>query len=230
MQQPQVPMMQPLPTPPTPRSENAALHYGLIFGGIISLIDVIYSYLADNGTIAWFSGLVESLYQRLPLILANIVVSIVAGSPIFVLLLVSCMLAGLFAALKSRRASSGALAALLVGGVFLVVDVLIAGVLLTVLVIFPQVTQQPELRGSILRDIVVYELGIDLVLLGFGVLLGWLGGVMGGGKGTPAQPYMFVPLSSYPPQGFAPASMYPIYGQPMQPGQPDQPMQPGQPG
>src|SRR5579883_3070605 len=227
MQQPQMPIQQfPLSTPPG--SGKAALQYGLIFGAIISLIDVLYSYLVDKGTIAWFSGISQAL-GRLPLILGNILYVLVSGSPIFLMLLIVCVLAGL----KSKRASSGALAGLLVGGVFLVVDVLIVGMLLTILLIFPQVTAEPGVRGSLLRDSMVYSAGVDLFMLGFGVLLGWLGGALGGGRGATPQPYMFVPLSSYPPQGFAPASPYPAYGMPMQPGQPGQPgqpMQPGQPG
>src|SRR5579883_3404838 len=189
MQQPQMPVP-PLPLPPTPRRGKAALPYRPVLGGIISLVDIIYSYLVDKGTIAWFSGIYR-LLDRLPLILENIVGSLVVGSPVILLLVIACVLAGLFAALKSKRASSGALAGLLVGGIFLVIDVLVVSILLTVLVVFPQVPPESGLRGSILRDAVVYGVGIDLFLLGFCVLLGWLGGAMGGGRGAPAQPYMF---------------------------------------
>src|SRR5579883_972294 len=213
MQQPQMPIQQfPLSTPPG--SGKAALQYGLIFGAIISLIDIIYSYLVDKGTITWFSGIYQSL-ERLPLVLGSILSSLVGGSPVFLMLVIACVLAGIFAGIKSKRASSGALAGLLVSGIFLVVDVLIVGVLLTVLLVFPQIPVESDLRGSVLRDAVVYSLGIDLFLLGFCVLLGWLGGALGGGTGAPAQPYMFPPPSPYPPQGFAPASPYPTYGMPM---------------
>src|SRR5579883_2139067 len=116
MQQPQMPVP-PLPLPPSSGSGKAALQYGLIFGAIISLVDIIYSYLVDKGTIAWFSGIYR-LLDRLPLILENIVGSLVVGGPVILLLLIACVLAGLFAALKSKRASSGALAGLLVGGIF----------------------------------------------------------------------------------------------------------------
>jgi hypothetical protein len=227
MQQPQIPVQQ-FPLPPAPGSGKAALRYGLIFGGSIGLIDILYTFLLDRGSITWFDRLFPILY-RLPTFVATALSDIIISSPIYVLLFVGFVLAGVFAARKSKRASSGALAGLLAGGAFLLLDLLIGALLLTVLVVFPQYAQIPQtspadlasMESGALTQIMVYALVADLVLLGIGALLGWLGGAMGGGKSAPAQAqqYMFAAHPIYPPQVLIPANPNPM---PMQPGQPMQ--------
>lgn len=235
MQQPQIPPQQPafpqVPLSQASRGGKAALLYGLIFGGGISLIDVLYSLLGDNGTITWYYGILVPLY-RLPFFLSTALSGIIVGIPIYILLLVAFLLAGLLAARTSKRASSGLIAGLLVGGLFLVVDVFIATIVLDLVIVFPQIaatTPHAELasvESSFLIPGIIYSIIADLILLGIGVGIGALGGAMGKGPtSAQAQAYGFVP--PYQPQPPLYANPHP-YGQPAQPGQPGFPPQPGQ--
>ncbi|HEX7734983.1 MAG TPA: hypothetical protein VF458_08970 [Ktedonobacteraceae bacterium] len=226
MQQPQIPLEQPALSQP-PKGGKAALQYGLIFGGGIGLVDLLYFYLVVNGTISWYYGILGPLY-RLPLFLYNALSGIIVSIPVYILLFVAFLLAGLFAARSSKRASSGAIAGLMAGGIFLIVDLFIATILLDLIVVFPQIaasTPHAEVAGiesSVLVENIVYAVVADLLLLGIGAGIGALGGVMGKGQ-TPA--YAFIP--PYQPQPPFYANQNP-YAQPAQPGQPGFPPQPGQ--
>lgn len=230
MQQPQIPLEQPA-FPQPPKGGKAALQYGLIFGGGISLIDILYSYLTANGTITWFYSITEPLY-RLPLFLYTALGGIIVSMPIYILLFIAFLLAGLFAVRSSKRPSSGTIAGLLAGGIFLVADLFIATILLDLVVVFPQIAattphaEVASLESSILIENVVYAVVADLLLLGIGAGIGALGGLMGKSQApAQAQAYAFVP--PYQPQPPLYANPNP-YGQPAQPGQPGLPPQPGQ--
>ncbi len=233
MEQQQVPWQQPQ-LAPAPGGGRAALQYGLLFGGIVGLIDVIYAYLLDNGTITFFNPIYQA-FARLPYALDYTFASIIASIPIYILLFVAFLLAGIFAARKSKRLASGVFAGLLAGGAFLAIDLLIAGILLTIVVVFPQLTQGPyPLTGSNLTDVesttmtsvIIYSLVADLLLVGIGTLIGLLGGAIGKGGSAPAPAqYYATPYTPnpYPPQGTPYGNPY---GQPAQPGQPGQPTPP----
>jgi hypothetical protein len=235
MQHAQIPLQQGQ-VPPVPEGRMAFLQYGLILGGIIGVIDILYTYLLDTASPAFLEPLNKFL-ASLPLVLANIIYTFVLSIPFYILLFVSFLLAGIFAARKSKRASSGTLAGLLVGGVYLVMDLFFATLLLNYLVVFPQIasyTSPSELaltESSILTSSVSYSIVAGLILIGFGALIGLLGGVIGRGGRTPVQYYApYVPNPHQPqtpvypyPNAYAPQK--PVYPHPnpyAQPVQPDQ--------
>src|SRR5579859_5408377 len=96
MQQPQIPLQQ-FQMAPGPGGGKAALQYGLIFGGIIGLIDILYSYYLDAANPAWLGSLLQPFYT-LPSVLSTAVTGFIVSLPLYVLLLVFFLLAGLFAA------------------------------------------------------------------------------------------------------------------------------------
>ena len=228
MQQPQLPLQQ-FQMPPRPGGGKAALQYGLIFGGIIGLIDILYSYYLDASNPAWLGSLLQPFYT-LPPVLSTAVTGFIVSLPLYVLLLVCFLLAGLFAARNSKRVSTGVIAGLFVGGIYLFVDLFIANLLLTYLIIFPQMTHAnygsglASAESSILVSTVVYSLIAGLILIGVGALVGALGGLIGRGGSVPTQPY--APYAPNPYQAQAPLYINPQpnpYAPP-----PEQPVQPGQ--
>lgn len=208
MQQPQIPLQQ-FQAPRPSGGAKASLLYGLIFGGGVGLIDIIYSYLLDNGNISWFYGLITPLY-RLPYVLDVAISGAIVSLPIYILLFIGFLLAGLLAARKSRRVVSGTLAGLLAGGVFLVIDLFIASILLTILLIFPQIAHDmagaadlSSAESSTMVSAVAYSVVAGLILIGLGALIGSLGGLLGKGSSTdnaPAQSYLLVPANPYQAQ------------------------------
>src|SRR5437899_6949350 len=84
MQQPQIPLEQPAFSHP-PNGGKVALQYGLILGGVIGIIDILYSYLLDNGSITWFNGILESVYRLPSLFLATAISGIIVSIPIYLL-------------------------------------------------------------------------------------------------------------------------------------------------
>lgn len=238
MQQPpqmppiQQPYVTPVQQPQTPRPAGgrmAFLQFGLIFGGSIGLIDVLYSYFLSVTNLPFLDSLAQALF-RLPIFLYNAVYTFILSIPIYVLLFICFLLAGLFAARKAKRVASGTFAGLLVGGVYLVVDLLIANLLLLYLVTFPRLafqlspTEFANFQGAVLSSALTYSLVAGLLLIGVGALVGSLGGLIGrGSTSTPTPQYMtFMPNPSFPQPGQP--------GYPNQPGYPQPPVFPGQPG
>lgn len=219
----------PLPQPPIQRPAGggkAALLYGLIFGGAVSLLDILYTILVDNGTLTWYYSLVANL-ERLPYVLYYTMSGIVIGLPVYILLVIAFFLAGLLAARSARGAAVGVLASLFAGVIFLILDLFVATLLITFLIIiFPERSSMSagSLINSylpILLNSVIYNLIIDIILLGLGTLLGFLGGLVGNSGHSPTPP---VQPYAYPGQP-------PAYARPQaQPGQPLPPTQPVQPG
>jgi len=224
MQQPPMPLQQ-SPLPPASGGGKSALQYGLIFGGIIGLIDVLYSYLLSVANIPVL-GTLNSALSSLPSFLFSIIYPFIVSIPIYILLFVAFLLAGLFAARKSKRAASGTMAGLIVGGIYLLVDLLFATLLVLYLITFPQIAKYtpPALmastESSILIPAISYSIVASLILIGIGCLVGFLGGLMGrGGKASTHlySPYIPNPYQPQPPVYADPQSNPYLYGQPMQP-------------
>jgi hypothetical protein len=228
----------PLPQPPLQRPAGggkAALLYGLIFGGAISLLDILYTVLVDNGMLAWYYNLLVPL-ERLPYFLNYTLSSIIVGLPIYILLLVACFLAGILAARSARRIAPGVLAGLLVGALFLILDLIIGDFLLNFLVVFPQMAsslsaeQLVNFERDVLISSTIYTLIANIILLGLGVLVGFLGALIGnsGNPQTPAAPRSPYPYAGQPPvYGYpsvqpAHSAQLPVYP-PAQPGRPSAP-------
>jgi len=231
MEQQQIPWQQPQLAPAPGGGGRAALQYGLLCGGIVGLIDVIYAYLLDNGTITLFNPIYQAL-ARLPYTINYTFVSIIISIPIYILLFVAFLLAGIFAARKSKRLASGVLAGLWAGGAFLAIDLLIAGILLTIVVVFPQLVQGPypltgtnltNVESTTMTSVIIYSLVADLLLVGIGALIGLLGGAIGKGGSAPAPTQYYA--APYTPNPYPPQRQ--PYGNPYSP--PAQPGQPGQP-
>lgn len=156
---------------------KASFHYGLLFGGMISLLDILYLYYQD----AWNSdySFMEPTQQPQ---LADIVGNVLFYAPLYVLLFLFFFLAGILAARKTWRVSSGGLAGLIVGGVFLLVDVCIGSLLLNYLISFPQLAQIPQPASELARaesflliSAVPYSLVAGFILIGVGALIGTMG-------------------------------------------------------
>jgi hypothetical protein len=217
--------MQQPPISPASGGGKSALQYGLIFGGIIGLIDVLYSYLLSVANIPVL-GALSSALSSLPPFLFSIIYAFIVSIPIYILLFVSFLLAGLFAARKSKRAASGTMAGLIVGGIYVLVDLLFATLLLLYLVTFPQIAEytppasMASTESSILIPAISYSIVAGLILIGIGCLVGLLGGLMGRGGKASTQLYSPYVPNPYQPQPSVYANpqqdLYP-YGQPVQP-------------
>lgn len=226
MQQPQPPARQPQ-VPSVPGAKKVAWQYGLIFGGIISLIGTLYSYYLMTANNSWLSNLAQSL-STLPDALYTAVYDLIVSIPFYILIFIFFLLAGFLAARKSKRVISGTIAGLVVGGTHLIVDLFIANILM-VLVVFPRMAQagySPSLasaESSVLADSVIYSLVVGLILIGVGALVGSLGGLMGRGTGEQVQAYS--PYTPYPYQTPIPPPPPYTSSNPYAPTQPDQPGQ-----
>lgn len=237
MQQPQ--------TPPSPI--RASLLYGLIFGAIIGAIDIIYALILDLGHLPFLTTFANALFKafyRFPPILFNIVYNLIINAPLYTLLLVAFLLAGVFAARKSQKVSAGLLAALWTGLLFLVIDLLIVGVLFSFLIVFPQYARSgtsasdlASIESSTISAIFTYGLITNIAVIAIGLGLGALGGLMGrGSQGVQPYPtpYAFQP---YQTPVYANPQQFPGGPVPQQPGltpqpgsMPQQPMLTPQPG
>lgn len=207
-----------------PGSGKIALKYGLIFGGAIGLIDILYSVILDTTNPAFLNSLAQAL-SSLNSILFNTIYAFIVSLPIYLLLMVAFLLTGLFAARQTSNASTGMLAGLWAAALFVVIDLLIANLGLELLIAFPQIQREDpvaaaSIEQSILSAMLSYGIVAGLILIGLGLGIGALGGAMGKGKALP-QPV-------YPPLLYQP-SLAPAY-QPYQTPQyaNPQPFPPGQ--
>jgi len=169
MQQPQISS--------TSGSWKAALYYGLPFGGIIGLLDVLYYYYWNTTN---FDPSLSGYSQ--PFQLFDLVGDVLFYLPLCIFLFLFFFLAGFLATQKTQRVSSGRLAGLIVGTVFLLVDVCVGGLLLTYLIIFPQMAQAlsasdlASAENALLRSDTPLSIVVGLILLGAGALFGTIGG------------------------------------------------------
>lgn len=201
-----------------PGSGRIALKYALIFGGVIALIDVLYSVLLDVTNLGFLDSLsqaLSSLNYFLSVVLYNLIISL----PVYLLLAVMVWLAGLFAARKTNKASTGMLAGLWVGLYYVIVDLLIATIALDLLVVFPQIVQNTSslaeaavVERTILTNGIIYSLGAGLVLIGLSVGIGALAGAAGKGNAAAAPTYASPAYQVYqaapPPYGDPPQFPY----------------------
>jgi hypothetical protein len=167
---------------------------------------------ANFGFLASLSQALSSLGYFLSVLLYNLIISL----PVYLLLAVMVWLAGLFAARKTNKASTGMLAGLWVGLYYVIVDLLGANIALDLLVVFPQIVQNTSslseaatLERTILINGIIYSLGAGLVLIGLSVGIGALAGAAGKGNAAPASAYAAPAYQMYqaPP---------PLYGDPQQ--------------
>ncbi|MGH2480801.1 MAG: hypothetical protein ACRDHW_14200, partial [Ktedonobacteraceae bacterium] len=201
-----------------PGSGKVSLIWGLIFGLVIGAIDIAYSAILNITNPPFLASLSQSLASLSPVV-ADVVYTFVASLPIYILLFVSFLLAGIFASRKTKKVSTGMLAGVLVGVLYLVLDLFIATILFYYVFTIPLFTQQ-GVPASVTRNLfitgVVYSLITELIFIGMGAGIGALGGLIGKGAGTPAQQYPFLapnPYLPYPGQVHANPNQYPPYGQ-----------------
>lgn len=169
---------------PPKNAGKVPLRYGLLFGCIVSFIDLIYSYLVDTGAFRTYDDLLASLYNLNASLFAAIGGAIIS-MPIYILLCITFFLAGIGAGRVSKRGGTGALAGLVTGGIFLIIDLLVT-FLLNLVFGLPLIARNiPQdiagIENIILISSVIYKAVIDLILLGLSAGIGALGGVMGKG-------------------------------------------------
>jgi hypothetical protein len=154
---------------------KASLFYGLLFGGIIGLLDVLYIYYQDTWNADYF---VEPVKPQLTDIFGGMLFYL----PLYIFLLLCFFLAGYLTTRRTQHISSGRRAGLIVGGVFLLVDVLVGNLLLDYLVAFPQLAHEqlaslvPLAESYALIGGLSYSGAAGLILIGVGALMGALGG------------------------------------------------------
>lgn len=191
-----------------PSSGRISLVYGVIFGLIIGGIDLVYSLILDLTNPPFLNSLFQGFAAlKLDTTLANVLYSLVLSSPVYILLLVSFLLVGLFASRKTNKVSTGVLAALWTGVIFMVVDLIIVNILLLFVFTFPTLStsgtssaEVANLESSLLTFSVIFSIVAGVISMGIGLGLGALGGLMGRGQGAaPVQPYQ-VPVYANPAQ------------------------------
>lgn len=214
-----------------PGSGKVALKYGLIFGGAICLIDILYSIVLDTTHPGFLDSLAQALSSLHDMLFITLYVLIVS-LPLYLLLMVAFLAAGLFSARQTHKASTGMLAGLWAATLFGVIDLLIANLGLDLLIMFPQIQRENSaavavsIEQGVISSTFSYGIVAGLILIGLGLGIGALGGAMGKGKAQPQPAYPPPLLKPYP----APANQpYPTppYASP-QPFLPGQPPPPGQ--
>lgn len=201
-----------------PGSGKVALKYGLIFGGAIGLIDIIYSVILDAANPGFLDSLAQALSSLNGSILFSILYVLIISLPIYLLLFVAFLLAGRFAARQTHKTSTGLLAGLWAAVLFVVIDLLIANLGLEVLIVFPQIQREDpaaaaSIEQSILFNIFFYGIVAGVILIGLGLGIGALGGAMGKGKALP-QPAYPTPQPAYPPAAVSAISGLPAVSDP----------------
>ncbi|HLZ21671.1 MAG TPA: hypothetical protein VKQ30_06080 [Ktedonobacterales bacterium] len=234
---------------------NPVMRYGLLFGGIIAVLNIINSVIAatsgsDTAAFSTTSGQAS---------LSNGLIGV--GCLFFLVGLALYFVAGMLAASQTGKAGTGSLAGLVAGAIGGVVG-LVAGIVRLVMIptsSFQSIADKTQTSGGtpltaqqvqsavVAIGIVGAVIGL-LVAIGIGAGIGALGGLAGRGRaprpqyaeamypgmsqgyppapGYPPQPQGGYPQPGYPPQNYPPQ---PQGGYPY-PGQHQQPEQYNQPG
>ncbi|HLJ80467.1 MAG TPA: hypothetical protein VKT52_03200 [Ktedonobacterales bacterium] len=234
--------MQPMQTA---QQGNPVWRYGLIFGGIIAVLDIISSVISaangsDTAAFSTTSGQAS---------LGNGIIGL--GCLFFLVSLALYFVAGMLASGQTGRVGTGSLAGLVAGAVGGIVG-LVAGIIAIVTIptsAFQSIANQTQTSGGttltaqqvqsavVVIGIVGAVIGL-LIAIGLGSGIGALGGLVGRGRAPrpqyseamyqgmgqgypPAPGYPPQPQGGYPPPGQypPPPGQYPQQGYPQQPGQ-----------
>lgn len=225
--------MQPDSTSPTPG--RVAFRYGWIIGLILAVVETIILIIVTHSSAA---NLSSSGDINNTLSLGRSAGPIVLNLIGFVLGLVAYFVAGILAARRTGRVSTGVFAGMWAGGFYGAIDCIIAIILFFTVTFGPamdlysRIYHSPAQLNSLHTVLIASTLigsliGVALAI-GWGAGLGALGGLIGRSswrKQHPPQPYpsLFYPGQPYPPpmQQYPPAQSYPAQQPwPYQPGYP----------
>lgn len=198
-----------------PSSGKVAIDSGLISGLIVGIIDTGYSIYISAANPPFVQSLFNVLPSSFDYTLSDTIVTLIMSIPIYILLFIACVQAGLLAARKTQEVKAGLLAGLWTGIIYVIIDVVVATVIITYLVAVFQIVQGvPGTSWADLADQSSLNFGLSfsiitgLIVIGIGTGLGALGGLLGKNMERPVQldqSYTTVLLSN-PYQGQSPYS------------------------
>jgi hypothetical protein len=171
-----------------PPSRKFGLLFGLLFGLIMGSVDIFYWIILSVIKIPIEQPLADTLSNLFNhSALTSVIYATIMSLPIYFLLLITFFLAGFLASRKTKKGSTGLLAALWTGVVYAILDIVGSRVLLSLITI-PKLTQDlgttsaaniQQIETSLLTFSFFYTLIAGLIVIGIGVGIGALGAFLG---------------------------------------------------